>query len=207
MCMFGWIGQQILIVWDFICLVWAWFGTNSGQIQIIIAVAALIYAWKAYRKVLHQIDISNKQTEISIDQNNQANEQRALDLKIKILDEMFNCLKTSGDLEVELKDLMFGYSLLKRDLENEKNNDNKTSLEAFERIIKSSKESVDIIRSNNNKTVNIIHELAKTSVFELETLNAVLTESMLLRELSIKTQSGQKLIQADIKKYRSTMSN
>jgi len=98
MCIFKWIGQQILIVWDFICLVWNWFDDNSGQIQIIIAVVALIYAWKAYRKVLHQIDISNQQTAISIDQMDKLNNERMFELRLRLKTRIGEYSKALGQL-------------------------------------------------------------------------------------------------------------
>lgn len=46
---------------SFINSFWSCLGSNSGQIQIIIAVGAIGLAFAAYQKVLEQIKISNKQ--------------------------------------------------------------------------------------------------------------------------------------------------
>lgn len=76
---------------DFIIAVWDCMGRNAGQIQIFIAVVALVYAWKAYRKVLEQIHISNKQTELSLKQTNisiaqmdRLNDERLFELNLRI---------------------------------------------------------------------------------------------------------------------------
>lgn len=194
-------------MWDCIVNFSTWAEGNSGQIQIVIAVVALIYAWKAYHKVLEQIEISNNQTEIANNQNQKANEQRALDLKIKILDELFKSLEIGRGLEAELNDLIFEFELLKRDLENEVNTDNKTSIESFEKIITGYKSNTEQLKLNNDNLVNLISIGAKADILELDFLNNNLTETMMLRLLDIKTHSNQKLMRVDLKKYRSTMSN
>ncbi|MDA0697178.1 MAG: hypothetical protein O2793_12310 [Proteobacteria bacterium] len=63
---------------------WSMLSDNSGQLQIIIAIVALVYAYKAYRNVLNQIDISNKQTDISIAQMDKLNNERMFELKLRL---------------------------------------------------------------------------------------------------------------------------
>lgn len=46
---------------DFICVVWGWLGTNSGQLQTIFAVLAFGLAYKGYVRLLEQIKFSNSQ--------------------------------------------------------------------------------------------------------------------------------------------------
>lgn len=76
---------------DFICLVWDWLGANSGQVQIIIALIAFWLAYVVYRKVLEQIEISNKQTylsnkqlTISNQQMEKLNTERMFEIKLRL---------------------------------------------------------------------------------------------------------------------------
>ena len=58
----------------FIVKLSTWAEGNSGQIQIVIAVVALFFAFLGYKKVLEQIEISNKQ-------DREAEEKRFFELK------------------------------------------------------------------------------------------------------------------------------
>lgn len=64
-------------MWGCIVNTWTWLSSNSGQIQIFIAVVALGFAICGYLKILTQIKISNKQTYITI-------QQRTFELRIRI---------------------------------------------------------------------------------------------------------------------------
>lgn len=68
-----------------------WVESNSGQIQILIGLVALFLAVLAYFKILEQIQISNKQTNLSIDQTNitikqmeQLKNERFFELKLRL---------------------------------------------------------------------------------------------------------------------------
>lgn len=61
MCIFSWIGQNLVIVGEFMHEAWDWVNSNSGAIQSIIAVVAFVYAWKGYHKLLEQMKLSNLQ--------------------------------------------------------------------------------------------------------------------------------------------------
>jgi hypothetical protein len=65
-------------MWECISKIWDWFGSNAGQIQIVIAVVALILASLGYKKVLTQIEISNKQ-ELEAEKN------RFYELKLNLI--------------------------------------------------------------------------------------------------------------------------
>ncbi|EPF6052208.1 hypothetical protein L5R14_003314 [Acinetobacter baumannii] len=58
-----------------------WIERNSGQLQIIIGLLAVFVAFIAYRKVIHQIDLSRIQISI-------LNRERKADLKIQLLSEI-----------------------------------------------------------------------------------------------------------------------
>lgn len=55
MCAFSWIGDVLKVVWGFLINI------NSGQIQVVIALAAIWLAYKGYKKVLKQISMAQDQ--------------------------------------------------------------------------------------------------------------------------------------------------
>jgi len=71
---------------------WAWLGSNSGQIQIIIGLFALWFAYIAYRKVLDQIKISNDQTKLTQTQIMGNLKINTLDILYLTIDKMVNNL-------------------------------------------------------------------------------------------------------------------
>lgn len=77
-------------VCEFMAHWWDVIGKNSGQIQSIVAIVALIVAIVALFKVLKQIDISNDQTKISIEQMDKLNKERVFELRLRLRVEIFN---------------------------------------------------------------------------------------------------------------------
>jgi predicted DNA repair protein MutK len=55
MCAFSWIGDALKAVWGFLLNI------NSGQIQVVIALAAIWLAFEGYKKVLKQIEMAHDQ--------------------------------------------------------------------------------------------------------------------------------------------------
>ncbi|WP_180025248.1 hypothetical protein [Acinetobacter sp. YH16049] len=74
---------------------WEWLGDNSGQIQIIIALGAIWLAFKGYKKVLEQIQISHKQTEFAV-------RQEELHLKLNIINVTNQNIETIGKMLIQL---------------------------------------------------------------------------------------------------------
>lgn len=72
---------------DIILEIWDCLGKSSGQIQIIIALVAFWLAYKGYEKVIEQIQISRDQDIVNY-------EQRSYELKIQVLNLLFE-LNTS----------------------------------------------------------------------------------------------------------------
>lgn len=68
-------------MWDLLVEFSTWAERNSGQIQIVIAVVALFFAYQGYKKVLEQIEISNRQEKI-------ANNQREFELRYNLLNSL-----------------------------------------------------------------------------------------------------------------------
>lgn len=65
----------MLAFWDLLCISWKWIGANSGQIQILIALAAMYLAVLGYKKVLHQIKMADDQSKESAKQTEHFAEQ------------------------------------------------------------------------------------------------------------------------------------
>lgn len=190
MCIFSWIGQQILIIWDFISVVWKWFEDNSGQIQIIIAVPALIYAWKAYHKVLHQIDISNQQTTISIAQMDKLNNERLFELKLRL---KIRIGEQSRDLR-ELQDASNNLSSRLQVLSIDTKENHPKSFDAIEGMIKVWRESItsawDLVGTKIKENNGYLEKIATT------------TDIVFMEEILDKIEQNQFIYQAKIHEIR-----
>lgn len=90
-------------MWNNLVIFSTWAEGNSGQIQIVIAVVALIFAFQGYRKVLEQIQISHKQMQA-------AARQEDLHLKFSIID------MTNKNIDLIGK-ILIQYPMLKKELE------------------------------------------------------------------------------------------
>lgn len=86
-------------MWDCLVKLSTWAEGNSGQIQIGIAFFALGLAILGYKKVLEQIEISNKQTDTTNEQIISLNNERVADLKINLLSEINKQIKQLVKLE------------------------------------------------------------------------------------------------------------
>lgn len=71
MFMYDWANLCSVILFIYISAIWKWLGTNSGQIQIIIALVAFWLAYKGYIEVLKQIKMAEDQSKASEEQTKQ----------------------------------------------------------------------------------------------------------------------------------------
>lgn len=163
MCIFKWIGQKILSMWDLVCVLWGWMGSNAAQIQTIFAFVAIVYAWKAYRKVLHQIDISNRQTDISIKQMDKLNEERLFELRLRLKIRIGEHSKTLMELQDATNDLSLRLQALSIDTKE----NHPESLDTIEGMIKYWRETSiqsawDIIREKIQENNEYLKRIATT---------------------------------------------
>lgn len=135
---------------------WEWLGSNSGQIQIIIALGALYLAFKGYKKILRQIEISQEQERV-------ANIQRGVELKVQSMNLSIMALDRSGILINNLEEI---YTLSKRVLKSldENDEDKKKDIEELIDTIRSklegSKEAQEeiILMCNTINKIDILHD-------------------------------------------------
>ncbi|MEW0895338.1 hypothetical protein AB0S93_04260 [Acinetobacter baumannii] len=144
---------------------WVWLGNNSGQIQIIIALVAFWLAYKGYEKVIEQIQISRDQDIVNY-------EQRSYELKVQVLNLLFE-LNTS--LHIKLKILHELYNAIEgsigeNDTEDEKLEIKKTldivteKIEETEMLYEKIVDSAEIISNEEefdylkySKKLNVIY--------------------------------------------------
>ena len=97
-------------MWECLVTLSTWAESNSGQIQIIIALGAIWLAFKAYKQVLEQIEISNKQTDISIKQN-------GIDAKLSTLNLLNENIKNNIEMLKQVPLLIRELEIIKKQLE------------------------------------------------------------------------------------------
>ena len=86
MCIFSWIGQNLVIVGVFMHETWDWVNLNSGVIQTIIAVIALVLAILGYFKVVYQIKMAKDQADEALKQNGFEIKIQMLNLSISVIE-------------------------------------------------------------------------------------------------------------------------
>lgn len=159
-------------MWDFLVSFSTWAEGNSGQIQIVIAVVALFFAFQGYKRVLEQIEISNDQTKISLDNQTLTNKQNQTDLRLHIIGILLETFDKLIALKNELSTIisqqeafvLVANGRLKQD---DISNINKFStiyrnrLNDFERYQQQLVEVIDSVVKNEDMQVKQLNELLK----------------------------------------------
>lgn len=89
-----------MIICEMISTWWGILNTNAGAIQSILGLIAIGIAALALHKVLIQIDISNQQTNITIEQLKKYNKERFFEIGIRLREAILNQI---DDIENTLK--------------------------------------------------------------------------------------------------------
>lgn len=181
----------MLAVWEFVCVIWNWIGSNSGQIQILIAVVALIYAWKAYHKVLHQIEISDRQTNLTIDQMTKYNKERAFELRLRLKIRISEHFKTLMELQDACNDL----SLRLQELSIDTQTNHPSSFEAVEAMIKGFKSSISLTR-------DLISEKISENSSYIKSISAT-SDLFFIEEILDKVEQNQDIYNSKIREMKS----
>lgn len=142
-------------MWDCLVKLSTWAEGNSGQIQIVIGLIALGLAILGYKKVLEQIEISNKL-------ERKANEQKGYELKLQSLNILLSALDRN---HVTLKNLdqivnnLENISLRYEDIENINRKEIRELIQSTEDKTKEFKELQETIKElwekiNNREAVD-----------------------------------------------------
>lgn len=94
-------------MWDCLVKISTWIESNSGQIQIIIALGAILLAWMAYQKVIKQINLTVEQNVHAASQAKQAIQQtEQMVVQTKISNERSQTAIGQRELAVEQNKLL-----------------------------------------------------------------------------------------------------
>lgn len=141
--------EKLLIVQQWVIWFWNMLSDNSGQIQILIAVVALVYARRAYLRVVDQVGIS-------IYQDKEAYKQRNYELKIEVLN---HYLKMSNTVNLKLKSLNEFVHGINNTLEGENTEIEKQQLQELLSIVNKkiteSEELKDLIFINSKAIIDM----------------------------------------------------
>lgn len=142
-------------MWDYLVGFSTWAESNSGQIQILIAIGAIGLAFAGYKRVLEQIHISTKQED-------QANKQRGYELKIQAL----SLLLTASDRNhATLKSLYEIVEHLEKPIEGFEGIKSK-NIQELQRIIQSTRKKIAQIKELQDLIVRLCDEINKREVID-----------------------------------------
>ena len=170
-------------------------GLNAGQIQIAIAVIALIYAWKAYHKVLHQIQISDRQTDLTIQQMTKYNEERVFELKLRLKIRIGEHFKTLMELQDACNDL----SLRLQELSIDTQTNHPSSFEAVELMIKGFRDSI-------HSTHDLISEKIGENSSHIKSISAT-NDLFFIEEILDKVEQNQDIYNSKMREIKNINSN
>lgn len=148
-------------MWDCLVKLSTWVEGNSGQIQIVIGFVALIFAYKAYRKVIEQIDFSNKQMQLSIKQN-------GIEAKLNTLGLINENTKNNIEMLKKIHPLVRELEGIRQKLQAKGDMEKVKKIQANIDKLKSQKE---IIEDSKNKLVNATSDFSKISYMAVDELN------------------------------------
>lgn len=156
---------------------WGWLGNNAvGLIQIVIALGALFLAFLAYKKVLKQIEISQKQEEKAGDQRDVELKIQLVDLSLTILEKVFITLTKQKEVLDLLEESLNSHSD-KIDITD----DSEISRQDIENLIASLKIKIEEMEGIKDKMLAVCDKLNSKNDFDytidtkyLSTMNSAL---------------------------------
>lgn len=152
-------------MWDCLVKLSTWAEGNSGQIQIVVAVAALFFAYKAYLGLMIQLTHSNEQ-------ENVANEQRYFELYIKIISEYGEIYYLTRKTVTKYQDIIADYELFLREIIKKNSNDPlKSSVHEW---IKTLKEQEIKVRSMEIEIKDLMGEFKESEGGDIDSIQLIL---------------------------------
>lgn len=170
-------------MWECLSKIWDWFGSNAGQVQILIAVVALVYARRAYLKVVEQIAISNKQTQKAIDQEVIANKQRIFELRLKVTSLLFDSNSRCKAIITNYKNVIAEFDFFIKDNKSTESEKNQNLLKKIESLVESLKKLETRIKTIEGEIQNLSKGIKDIEILDLANLEKFL--------ITITTLSGK----------------
>ena len=150
-----------------------------GIIQILIGIVAIVLAVLAYLKVLKQIDISNKQTDLTIAQVNILNKERQADLKISLLSELNLQIKQLIEIKRNYQKLTIDLAnfLTKLNTDPVKFANLLSDMPIFEQIFEKTKSERTIVVDNRLKGLEELYDDIYENEVDVSTLEKTIQDT------------------------------
>ncbi|MNR85209.1 hypothetical protein D3C71_1566790 [compost metagenome] len=179
---------------------WAWLGSNSGQIQIVIAVIALFFAFLGYRKVIKQIEISNDQTKISLDNQALTNKQNQTDLRLHIIGILLETFDKLIALKNELSTIISQQEAFVLVANGRLKQDDISNINKFSTIYRN---RLNDFERYQQQLVEVIESVVKNEDMQVKQLNELLKR---VYPLLIKIENEKAEQRTKVEKYNLLMS-
>ena len=177
---------------SFLSSVWAWLGTNAGQVQIVIALVAIFLAILAYLKALHQtkfaldsIQTARIQLQVSLDQSKIELQNRFLDKKNEVLKITTESIQKIDGAILEIETIRLHFIQATSTRVSSKSNLSSNNLKGFEDLtvvyeqMLEFRDTLKSMKEKSNKTFNEILALTQEDSDRLEEITlSVLTEKV-----------------------------
>lgn len=182
-------------MWECVVNAWTWLGSNSDQVQTFIGVIALGFAVLAYFKVLKQIKISDRQTDLTIQQMTKYNEERVFELKLRLKIRIGEHFKTLMELQDACNDL----SLRLQELSIDTQTNHPSSFEAVELMIKGFRDSI-------HSTHDLISEKIGENSSHIKSISAT-NDLFFIEEILDKVEQNQDIYNSKMREIKNINSN
>lgn len=187
-------------MWDCLVKFSTWAEGNSGQIQIVIAVIALFFAFLGYRKVIKQIEISNDQTKISLDNQALTNKQNQTDLRLHIIGILLETFDKLIALKNELSTIISQQEAFVLVANGRLKQDDISNINKFSTIYRN---RLNDFERYQQQLVEVIESVVKNEDMQVKQLNELLKR---VYPLLIKIENEKAEQRTKVEKYNLLMS-
>lgn len=187
-------------MWDCLVKLSTWAEGNSGQIQIFIAFVALFFAFLGYRKVIKQIEISNDQTKISLDNQALTNKQNQTDLRLHIIGILLETFDKLIALKNELSTIISQQEAFVLVANGRLKQDDISNINKFSTIYRN---RLNDFERYQQQLVEVIESVVKNEDMQVKQLNELLKR---VYPLLIKIENEKAEQRTKVEKYNLLMS-
>lgn len=178
-------------MWECVVNAWAWLESNSGQVQTFIGIIALGFAVQAYFKVLKQIKISDRQTDLTIQQMTKYNEERVFELRMRLKIRIGEHSKSLMELQDACNDLCFRLQELL--IDTQKNHEE--SFDTIEVMVKPFRDNI------NSARAIVSQKLQENSSYLNESTTT--SDISFMEDVLDKIEQNQLIYQDELRKIKS----